>query len=451
MPRLISILDSWHVREMTHEAHEADPGTPHLSLMLRSKIPLTRLLTLPPVNLISAKILLRHKVSIAEIAMNLSTPQSNSEARAEQFPAAPLRTSARDPSFSNASLSGRMLSYGSDMEIEQNQVQVNDREIHNTCAFSGLHDPPAASAYAPQIRSMEFDIIDPGTSPCNPPELPLKRPADSDDVPPTTEMPLRRPMDENEEIAFSDIIATFAVDVSGSTQGPVLEEEKDAIKSISSGLSRDAQTQAQIIPWCDYPQHGVRLCDIGNLRSGGGTYPNTLNTGLEAKTALSKCSAWFLLTDGEIAPQSISQFSQGVCEASLHGTPCVIILFGYKSNRPLSCNVSVGLSVFSNATDCLFLFHDVDTTQVYIFQSKGKFNSVLPLGCATSYLTPKRYGRIFRLLHTVNCLICRFHYVSSYDLTTFYSRGGKQSTCKIYINSASILPWPMKYWETMTT
>lgn len=57
------------------------------------------------------------------------------------------------------------------------------------------------------------------------------------------------------------------------------------------------------------------------------------------------------------------------------------------------CNVSVGLSVFSNAADCLFLFHDIDTTQVYIFQSKGIFNAVLPSGCREIILDTKTLWR----------------------------------------------------------
>ena len=85
------------------------------------------------------------------------------------------------------------------------------------------------------------------------------------------------------------------------------------------------------------------------------------------------------MTDGEIDRLELECFSKGICETGLHGTPCVVILFGYKTTRPVSCNISVGLSVFSNAADCLFLFHDIDTTAVYILQSKGVFKGLLPL------------------------------------------------------------------------
>lgn len=226
-------------------------------------------------------------------------------------------------------------------------------------------------------------------NPSSPSESPLKRPCEPGALSLPAEGPLRRPSDDKEEVAFSDIIATFAVDVSGSTQGKVLEEEIHAIKSLCNGLSRDAFTQAEVIPWNDAIQSVIRASELHTLLSSGGTDPNTLNVSDDARVALSKCSAWFLLTDGEISPNDVRNFSKGLCGASLHGTPCVIVLFGYKSARPSQCNVSVGLSVFSNAADCLFLFHDIDTTQVYILQSKGRFNAILPPGCREIMLDTK--------------------------------------------------------------
>ena len=211
-------------------------------------------------------------------------------------------------------------------------------------------------------------------------EPPLKRPHTPDAISKTVERPLKRPTKSEEEIPYSDTIATFAVDVSGSTEGRVLEEEKAAIQTLCEGLSRDAFTQANIVPWNENVQPLIRADELETLTSKGGTEPSSLNTNSQAKTALSRCSAWFLLTDGEIGQYETRYFSEGICSTGLHGTPCVVILFGYKTARPVGCNISVGLSVFSNAADCLFLFHDIDTTQVYILQSKGVFNAVLPSG-----------------------------------------------------------------------
>lgn len=295
------------------------------------------------------------------------TPPSSLVDKAEEPPIAPSHHrffhTKRDQSGSpDTSLKSRRSS---------EQPRPRSREGSDPTMTQGVMPPPTPS------------------SPSSPSESPLKRPTEQSTTPDPVEGPLRRPSDDKEEVAFSDIIATFAVDVSGSTQGKVLEEEIDAIKSLCDGLSRDALTQAEIIPWNHVTQSVIRISELSILSSSGGTDPNSLNTSNDARVALGKCSAWFLFTDGEIDPTLVRNFSKGICEASLHGAPCVIVLFGYRSARPSMCNVSVGLSVFSNAADCLFLFHDIDTTQVYIFQSKGRFNAVLPPGCREIILDTK--------------------------------------------------------------
>ena len=225
--------------------------------------------------------------------------------------------------------------------------------------------------------------------PTIPTESPLKRPIEPSAIPEPVEKPLQRPVNGSEEVLYCDTVATFAVDTSGSTEGKVLDEEKEAIKTLCSGLSRDAYSQATIIPWNHDVQGLNRADELEALFSDGGTCPSRLNASSKARMALSKCSAWFLLTDGQIDRQEIKDFSQGICDACLHGTPCVVVLFGYRSPRPSLCNISVGLSVFSNAADCLFLFHDLDSTQVYILQSKGVFNDLLPPGCHQPILDMK--------------------------------------------------------------
>ena len=235
---------------------------------------------------------------------------------------------------------------------------------------------PTAAEYSTSGSTITTQRI-----PSVPSELPLKRPRELEVSSGPTEEPLSRPSNSEEGIAFSDIVATFAVDVSGSTRGSVLEEEKQAISLICSGLSRNSQTQTQIIPWSHAASRVCRSSELDTLHSSGGTVPNCLNTEPHSRSALSECSAWFLLTDGQIAHNDLLEFSKGVCEASLHGTPCVVILFGHKTFRPANANISVGLSVFAHTTDCLFLFHDIDSTQVYILQSKGRYNKLLAPGC----------------------------------------------------------------------
>ena len=324
--------------------------------------------------------------------MKIATPHLGSANKAEMAPGAPkasskprsrrhlLLSSLKPRAFSHRQKSQGSSKYSISNDNEDKQITQNHGgppTPHKSSAPQRLEDSSTKAA----DFTTTFISTNTQQNPSVPSELPLKRPRELEVFPGPTEEPLRRPCNNEEEVAFSDIVATFAVDVSGSTEGKVLEEEKDAISLLCSGLSRDSQTQARIIPWSHATYGVLRSSELHTLRSAGGTIPNCLNEETNSKNALSKCSAWFLLTDGQIYHDDVRDFSNGVCEASLHGTPCVIILFGYKPSRPAHANISVGLSVFSNATDCLFLFHAIESTQVYILQSKGKFNEVLPPGC----------------------------------------------------------------------
>ena len=213
-------------------------------------------------------------------------------------------------------------------------------------------------------------------------EPPLQRPEPSSESGLSTdEMPLKRPVLSALDIDFVDIVATIAVDVSGSTAGNVLSKEKEVIDTLCNGLRPTALEKVDVVPWSHWVQPLIKANTLDLLISDGGTKPSTLLSTSASNQALSKCSAWFLLTDGEIDDDEIQNFSQGITQNGLHGIACVIILFGYKSIRPVDCNISVGLSIFSTASDCLFIFHDIDSNKAYILQSKGHFNALLPGGC----------------------------------------------------------------------
>lgn len=341
--------------------------------------------------------------------MNTSTPQLSSSNRAEVPPGAPVAPSRRrffnskkwKSDSSTHSPRPRFPNFWSKSDKNSQRLIAHSNESSqislNQGALPTSQDPSTSQGLgvlsATSAESQSHGVEDTQSSSSIPSESPLRRPLESSGDPVPVEGPLQRPLHEKEEIAFCDLIATFAVDVSGSTEGKVLEEEKGAISLLCSGLSRDAQPQAEIIPWNHTTQPVIRSNELYRLYSSGRTTPNSLTTNVEAMKALSKCSAWFLLTDGEIAHNDVCDFSNGICKASLHGTPCVVILFGYKSLRPAMCNISVGLSVFSSAPDCLFLFHDIDTTQVYILQSKGKFNALLPSGCREVVLNAETLWR----------------------------------------------------------
>ncbi|KAJ5698396.1 hypothetical protein N7462_000401 [Penicillium macrosclerotiorum] len=185
--------------------------------------------------------------------------------------------------------------------------------------------------------------------------------------------------DLGEQRSVQEIPLTFAIDVSGSTAGRILRQEQNAILAVASNSkSQDLVSRSTVLPWShrSYPPRSI--AGVESLTSGGGTYPGTLLGDPACKSRLQDSSLWFLLTDGFIEEPLVQKFANAIPEAGIHGTACVIILFGYALASPFDCNVSVGMAVFAVAPHCIFLFHDVRTAVVYVLQAKGCFANMLP-------------------------------------------------------------------------
>jgi hypothetical protein len=194
----------------------------------------------------------------------------------------------------------------------------------------------------------------------------------------TFEGSMKRPLDGSMPTTFRGVKAVIAVDISGSTKGKVIEQEIKAAQSICSNMFEVSVAQTTMIPW-DHRIHTFSSAkDVERLGSkGGGTRPSALTSSIASVNILRECSAWLLFTDGKIGDHEIRDFSRGLCTNGLHGTAGIVVLFGYKYQKPVDCNISVGISIFGMAPDCLFLFHDVSGGVVSILQSKGVENALL--------------------------------------------------------------------------
>ncbi|EXJ53400.1 uncharacterized protein A1O5_13389, partial [Cladophialophora psammophila CBS 110553] len=160
------------------------------------------------------------------------------------------------------------------------------------------------------------------------------------------------------------------------TRGTVLREEISAVQEVTDLLTLDARHASRVAPWSQFC-HGLQgLETLGALRNSAGTEPNSLFDNSTVLKALNSTNVWWLLTDGEISQGSIERFSVNISRARLHGKACVIILFGHRKPKPEDCNISVGVSLFALVPDCLFLFHDVKTHEVFVLQSKGALGSI---------------------------------------------------------------------------
>ncbi|KAK9790463.1 hypothetical protein SCARD494_08412 [Seiridium cardinale] len=225
---------------------------------------------------------------------------------------------------------------------------------------SGIPSPPRFVPAKPAPSTIERQPVPPPTGPSDP--VVAAGNSDNGAVRTVGQLPI-----------------TFAVDISGSTEGRILQQEIDAIRSVSSRFDPPSlASQSIILPWSHKPHSQVSLERIETLSSGGGTDPAVLLEDDEFKAELQGSNLWFLLTDGYIDEPVVRNFANAIPKAGVHGTACVIILFGYLGNSPFECNVSVGMSVFAVAPHCIFLFHDVRSANVYVFQAKGCFSTLLP-------------------------------------------------------------------------
>lgn len=187
------------------------------------------------------------------------------------------------------------------------------------------------------------------------------------------ESPLRKPVPLPPQIAFDQCSSVFAVDVSGSTHGVVLEQEIIAIKTISGNLPSTTKSLCSLIPWNHRVYQRLHLDQVDVLVAEGGTQPDELLADDQSRELLQKSHLWFLFTDGAISPGPVEAFAQAINEHKLHGKACVLVLFGYRPPIPTHCNISVGISAFGVVPDCIFLFHDVESHELFVLQTKGCF------------------------------------------------------------------------------
>ena len=183
---------------------------------------------------------------------------------------------------------------------------------------------------------------------------------------------------ENADKLFKDCTVTFAVDVSGSTKNRVLDSEKHTILKIGSELNQPAKILAQVVPWSTEVGQAVTMSGVMDLKSQALTNPSKLCFSRNSIDPLRKSSLWFLMTDGLVDEDEVQKFANAVPDIQLHGTPCVLIIFGWRPAKPLDVNISVGYPMLAVAPHSLVLFHDIVTDEVWPLAAKGCFEALLP-------------------------------------------------------------------------
>lgn len=185
-------------------------------------------------------------------------------------------------------------------------------------------------------------------------------------------------VDTNRDHLFEHAIISFAVDVSTSTRGQIIQAEQKLVLELSTILSENSHAAARILPWCGRAGTVTGLDQLGTLQTEFGTVPSAILDSSAPRTALENSTLWFLITDGQIQKQERERFARLIARHQLHGTACVTVIAGHTSRAtPSQYDISVGVSVFAVVPDSLFLFCDVKTGELLVLQSKGVFKSLL--------------------------------------------------------------------------
>ncbi|KAG5802055.1 hypothetical protein H9Q74_013472 [Fusarium xylarioides] len=172
----------------------------------------------------------------------------------------------------------------------------------------------------------------------------------------------------------------FAMEVS-STSERILQQEKNTISYITSKLeSKQLADQSYILPWGRQAYDPVPADLVGNLQHSVGSNPSSIFENNLGRRCLEQSKIWFFMTDGVIEEERANAFTNNIAGAGLHGTPCVIIIFGTRSRPPSRSKLSIGMSICAPSSHWAILFHDIWSNELFVIQAKGCFASLLPRG-----------------------------------------------------------------------
>lgn len=161
----------------------------------------------------------------------------------------------------------------------------------------------------------------------------------------------------------------FAVDASGSTAGSIMRHEHELVTKLVAGHFDDLAAT-----WgSDCGDPTTDFSSIEWRANRGGTEPSQILGNPRALDAIGTSDLWYLLTDGEIWERDVGALCRKAMGTGVLNVPVVFVITGRKRQSPEDLNVSVGISFFANAPDCLVLFNEVPTGHVYVLAAKGCF------------------------------------------------------------------------------
>lgn len=196
------------------------------------------------------------------------------------------------------------------------------------------------------------------------------------------------------QTTLTDAKVFIAVDASKSTEwknsGCIdpFESEREFAHAIHQALfpptswtSQRRRSQLYISKWgstCQPPVAGAHsLRWTGHL---GGTRPSLIFDEPESRSCILRSDFWCLFTDGEVSNDEVERVSNAAQRHGVLAVPVIIMITG--SNPVLEARLSVGMALYADASDAMFLYKHIGSqsqqTRIYIMEAKGRFQPLYP-------------------------------------------------------------------------
>ncbi|KAL9601419.1 MAG: hypothetical protein Q9179_002875 [Wetmoreana sp. 5 TL-2023] len=160
-------------------------------------------------------------------------------------------------------------------------------------------------------------------------------------------------------VAFAAAKKFFAVDVSGSTHGWIIEAEGRLVENLSVGTENTISHETY---WT----------------SRAGTHPECILEHTKALEQIRSSDMWLLLTDGAIDDRHVTRLTNRANSLGLMDVPIILIVVGYKSSNPRATNISIAIPFFVGASNAAILYQDAQFGDIFVVAAKGCFSALCP-------------------------------------------------------------------------
>lgn len=178
-------------------------------------------------------------------------------------------------------------------------------------------------------------------------------------------------------VSFGAAKKFFAVDVSASTKGRVIEVEAQLVQKLSLN---DADTVCRWDTKCDKsPQVVSKLASKSYWSSRSGTNPEVILQQPSALGQIRSCDLWLLLTDGEIPDRYVTSLTNRASSLSLTDIPVVLVVVRKEPKvSPKDTNISIAIPFFASVSNAIILYKKAQSGELFVVAVKGCFSALYP-------------------------------------------------------------------------